>query len=432
VTPCVKHCLGIGAALLSLVAAPARALPPDQIFDRVAPGVWSVKAYAADERLLAGASGVVIAPGKLVTSCRALARARQVQLRRGNAIYDAKLEFPDVERDLCQLDVPGLAVLAPALGTARGLRPGQRLYVVGFSRGNEQSISEGLVSAVSDAATDKERILTTVPASPGLLGAGVFNEEGNLVGVVTASPKDAAATALAVPADWVPEIAARGQAALAARARPAAPGGGPAAGTVIAGLPAAGTAWVYGYAERIFANKQVEVTVRVLRVDDAVVEEAVTAGVQTAKDARRVIDARQSRFIEYPLDSSNTVVELAPYLVAANHDKAPADFPGPVGYPLGSPALPGWVVSIQVEGWEKVTVPAGTFRALRIECTGRRSAPLSSKGGLLAGRFKMNVWFAPEVKRLVRMEHKVWSADSFAPTLINDNLLELTSYRPPS
>jgi S1-C subfamily serine protease len=195
----------------------AHALPPDQIYDRVAPAVWSVKAYAAEEKLLASASGVAVAPGKLVTSCQVLARARQVQVRRGNSIYDAKLEFPDIERDLCQLDVPGLTAPALTVGSARGLRPGQRLYVVGFSRGNEQSIGEGLVSAVSEAGSAKERIQTTVPAAPGLRGAGVFDEEARLVGVVTASPADAAASTFAVPADWLAELGARGGAALAAR-----------------------------------------------------------------------------------------------------------------------------------------------------------------------------------------------------------------------
>jgi S1-C subfamily serine protease len=214
-----------GVAVLLQAATFAVALPPDQLYERVSPGVWQVKAYAAEEKLLASASGVVVAPGKVVTSCQVLARARQVQLRRGNAIFDAKLEFPDVERDLCQLDVPGLSAPAPALGSARGLRPGQRLYVVGFARGNEQSLGEGLVSALADGGSDKERLQTTVPASPGLRGAGVFDEEARLVGIVTSSPRDAAASTFALPADWLAELAARGQAALAARASPPAAGG---------------------------------------------------------------------------------------------------------------------------------------------------------------------------------------------------------------
>jgi hypothetical protein len=415
-----------------LAPTSAYALPPDQIFDRVAPGVWSVKAYSAEEKLLASASGIVVAPGKLVTSCQVLARARQVQLRRGNTIFDAKLEFPDVERDLCQLDVPGLAAPAPAVGSARALKPGQRLYVVGFARGNEQSIGEGLVSTLSEAGSSKERIQTTVPASAGLLGAGVFDEEARLVGIVTSSPKDAAATAFAVPAEWLAELAGRGEAALAARAKPAAAGGaGPSASAAAPGLPAAGTTWVYGFNQRIFSRGQVDLTVRVLRVSDTIVEEAVTANAPGAKDVRRVVEARQSQFVEYPISPSDAVTELAPYLLAASGGKVPADIGNPGGYPIGSPGLPSWLARATVLGWEQVTVPAGTFRALRVRVTGQRSAPIGGRTAF-AGRFEMSAWYAPDVNRVVRQEHRVWTADGISPVLAVDEVLELTSYRPPS
>ena len=91
---------------LLLTCGAAQALPPDQIFDRASALTWQVRALGANEQLLGAASGIAVAPGKLLTSCGALARAQQVQLRRGNAIYDAKLEAPDIARDLCQLDVP--------------------------------------------------------------------------------------------------------------------------------------------------------------------------------------------------------------------------------------------------------------------------------------------------------------------------------------
>ena len=55
-----------------------------------------------------------------------LARARQVSLRQGHTIFEARLEYPDVERDLCQLDVPGMTAAVAPLGSARGLRIGQR------------------------------------------------------------------------------------------------------------------------------------------------------------------------------------------------------------------------------------------------------------------------------------------------------------------
>lgn len=427
-TKCIAR-LGC-TVMLAHAATMAHALPPDQIFDRVAPSVWSVKTYSAEERLLSSASGVVVAPGKVVTSCQVLARARLVQLRRGNTIYEAKLEAPDVERDLCQLDVPGLSAPTPAVGTVRGLRTGQRLYVVGFSRGNEQSLGEGLVSAIADSGTGRDRIETTVPASAGLRGAGVFDDEARLVGVVTFSPPDAPATVLAVPADWLAEVTARGQAALAARATAAAPARATAS-TAYAGLPAAGTVWTYGFIEKIFSRRQIELSVRVLRVDGSIVEEAVTATGSTGGDTRRVINAPESRFVQHALSSTVSVTELAPYFLAASTNKAPAVVGDPAGYPIGSPGLPSWIAKATVQGWDQVAVTGGTFKALRVDVAGRRSVAIGGRTSW-AGRFEMSVWYAPDIKRIVRLEHRVWTADGVSPMLATHEVLELLSYRPPS
>lgn len=426
-------CVGRAACVIALVcaAAPARALPPDQIYERVSPSVWLVKTYTADERLLASASAVVVAPGKAVTSCQVLAHARLVQLRRGHMIFEAKLEFPDVERDLCQLDVPGLGAPDSTPGTARRLRIGQRLYLVGFRRGNEQSLSEGLVSAVSETDSDKQRIQTTVPAAPGLLGAGLFDEEAHLVGIVTNSPKDAATTAFAVPADWLVALPARGRAALDARAKAPTPSVRAASAAGVApGMPAQGTAWIYAFTEKVFSRKQIEVTVRALRVEGTIVEEAVTSTAPGSVEARRVTDTATTNFLVYPLNAGASMVELAPYLLAAGGGDAAIELKNPKGYPRGSPGLPGWVSVADVQGWEQISVAAGNFRAIRIDAKGHRSAAIGGRS-VAAGRFTMSVWYAPDVKRIVRLEHRVWTADGLSPMLASNEVVELLAYRPP-
>jgi S1-C subfamily serine protease len=414
---------------LCLLAAcgAAQALAPDQIFERASAATWQVRALAADEKLLTAASGVAVAPGKILTSCQVLARARQLQLRRGNTIYDAKLESPDVERDLCQLDVPGLSASAPVIGSARGLRPGRRLFVIGYGLGNAVTLGEGLVSAVHDAGAANERIQTTIPAARGLLGAGVYDEEARLVGVVTTSPKEAAATVFAVPADWVPEVAARGAAALAARSKTAA---STAAASASPGMPAAGTVWVYGFVDRQFSGRQTEISVQVLRVDGQVVEESVTAA--AGQSARRVVSTADMRFHEHAVSSNAILLELAPYLLPANGGKAPVSIDGVTGYPQGGHGLAAWVYRTNVLEWEQVTVPAGTFRALRVEVDGRRERPPPTQN-MVAGSFRITTWYAPEVRRIVRLEHRMWGG-AFAVGRgqpIGEDVVELISYRPP-
>ena len=58
--------------------------------------------------------------------------------------------------------------------------------------------------------------------------------------------------------------------------------------------------------------------------------------------------------------------------------------------------------SVTVEGWEEVTVPAGTFKALKVSSlTYYRRVDGGGSGG---GRIVFNYWYAPEVGRPVRIE----------------------------
>lgn len=53
---------------------------------------------------------------------------------------------------------------------------------------------------------------------------------------------------------------------------------------------------------------------------------------------------------------------------------------------------------VKVIGWEEVTVPAGKFRALRIESEG----PFQRVDKAIAGTAKETAWYVPQVKRYVK------------------------------
>jgi len=197
------------------------------------------------------------------------------------------------------------------------------------------------------------------------------------------------------------------------------------------GLPAPGTSWIYGFVDRMFRGQQ-EVTVRVLRTDGAVIEEAVTANAQGAKAAQRVVDTREPRFLEHALGGSALLIEIAPYLLAAHEGKGTPQIQGATGYPHGHANLAPWVVTARERGWERLTVPAGTFQALRVELDGRREREVSAHGQ--TGRFSITAWYSPEVKRLVKVEHKTWPTSVFdrGGAQNGHDVLELVAYRPPS
>lgn len=430
---CVAACC---ALLLAMAAWPARALDPSQLFEKVSPSIWIVLTYDAAEKSTSLGSAVVIDAGRLITNCHVIAKSKVILLRRANVMYEAKLEHRDQARDLCQLQVENFNAPAVTMRSAKDLKVGERVYAIGNPKGLEVTLSEGLISGLrplsdSGATGGGTLVQTSAAISAGSSGGGLFDAEGRLVGITTFGWRDAQNLNVALPTDWIAQIRERMQAALATRDRRAASAGGARVSNAAPGLPAPGTAWSYAFVERVFSRQRIEVTVRTLQVDDTVVEETITANAPGAKFERRVVDARAYRFLEFPLGASNALVELSPYLVAVNEGSAPSAAQNADGYPLGGVGLPTWDVSIAVGGWEEITVPAGKFRALRVDVAGRRSAPIGGRTSF-AGRFEMKVWYAQEVNRVVRQVHQVWTADGISPTLAADELLELVAYRPPS
>jgi hypothetical protein len=95
----------------------------------------------------------------------------------------------------------------------------------------------------------------------------------------------------------------------------------------------------------------------------------------------------------------------------------PLSFPLQVGktwsFSYGIVPEPGRVIQIDqtaiVEGWESVTVPAGTFRALKIVHRGRYSAQESIHAW--SGNIQETYWYAPDALRVVKMEYRDTNGD---------------------
>lgn len=204
-------------------------------------------------------------------------------------------------------------------------------------------------------------------------------------------------------------------------------------GSVPARLPATGSTWSYELSERVYGRKKLRFTVRATAVDDQVVEERISVGgAGSSRIARRSVGALETRFLEYSVDGGAAILEFAPYFLAARGDKAGLARITGDGYPTGDEPAVEWRIDSQPPAWEHVTVPAGTFRSLRVRIEGRRKREIKTMHPV-AVRFVVFAWYAPEVGRVIRLEHRTWSgavAASGAP--MSDELIELVAFRPPS
>lgn len=403
------RCLPAAIGLLCIVATPAIAVGAEPSLSTVSQSIFAVRTYGPQEAPLGAGLGVVIAPGQVVTACQVLAGARSIAVRRENVSYGASLEAPDVERGLCLLKVPNLS--SPAAQIASGAAPGFGQKVLAASvAGSAVSLRQATVAGLQAAANGKlDRIEASVAPEDGATGGGLFDEAGRLVGILVGPAGPAAARAqlrqAAVPASWIPEIRARGAAALAGY-RPAAPAAAPAptsapagvqpsaaAGVPIganAGSPRVGEEWRYQLTDTLTGTRQ-EVRYRVDRIENDRV-------IFNQGGRIELMDGRVDR-IATPAGGEFDAAAPPGGWVPANLKVGNR---WRVSYRQAGTGFETQLDGVAT-GESTVRVAAGAYRAIRITYDGYVQRPFYGFGSNGAGPvpYKAVVWYAPELSRVV-------------------------------
>lgn len=199
-----------------LGAGMAHAAAPDKLYATLSPSVWRVVAMDAAGKPFAQGSAVVIAPETLLTNCHVLAKASSFVVRQDTVVVPARLQYIDIERDMCQITARTLKAPAVRMGDSDKVAVGQRIYTLGNPLGMELTLSDGLVSAMRHDDNHKLKyIQISAPISPGSSGGGLFDEDGALIGITSAGMEKGQNLNLAIPIRWQQELAERSKAALA-------------------------------------------------------------------------------------------------------------------------------------------------------------------------------------------------------------------------
>jgi 2-alkenal reductase len=222
--------------------SPRPALASDEralvsLFENAAPSVVQVVAVArslgtmggrGNVREIGGGSGFVWdTNGHVVTNFHVVEQAPGLMVRLADGqSYPAQVVGVAPNQDLAVLRVSGANLPPPiAIGTSADLRVGQRAYAIGNPFGLDQTLTEGIVSALNrrlPTETGREIdavIQTDAPINPGNSGGPLLDSAGRVIGVNTAiySPSGASAgIGFAIPVDTVnrvvPQIIATGRA----------------------------------------------------------------------------------------------------------------------------------------------------------------------------------------------------------------------------
>jgi hypothetical protein len=183
-------------------------LTPAQIFRMASPSIVVVETYDDAGNQVAQGSGVAVPHQQVVTNCHVFEDATTAKVVYSMRSFEASLLFSDVERDLCTLQVPGLAAPSAKFGNTATLEVGDKAYAIGAPKGFTLTLTDGLISSVRPVAGGN-LLQTSAAISPGSSGGGLFNSRAELLGITTLYFKDSPQLNFAVPVEWIFELPER-------------------------------------------------------------------------------------------------------------------------------------------------------------------------------------------------------------------------------
>ncbi len=153
-------------------------------------------------------SGVIIRPNIVATNCHVVNEGGGIVVYKSvdrradpDTPFSAAIRRSDEDRDFCLLDVNGLWGVPAAVRRYDTLKVGEDVYGLGAPQGLDLSLSDGLVSQLREVRGNRV-IQTNAAVSPGSSGGGLFDNEGNLVGITTFGlTGDAENINFAIPSD---------------------------------------------------------------------------------------------------------------------------------------------------------------------------------------------------------------------------------------
>lgn len=169
------------ATAIQLVLGDGVELKPQVVFEKASGAVYVV---TVGENL---GSAVAIGERELLTNCHVVENATAVTLEREGIRFPATLVSANAKADRCVLKTGDTVAPLPKWVRVRpyaDVKVGERVFSIGAPHGLELSLAEGIVS--SKRVEGKGRVFqTSAPISPGSSGGGLFDAQGNLIGITT-------------------------------------------------------------------------------------------------------------------------------------------------------------------------------------------------------------------------------------------------------
>ena len=163
--------------------------------------VVRVRAVSAEGAVKVG-SGVVTGPGQVATACHCTRGATTIEIEHGAIRSPAVAQVGSQYHDLCLLTARQVDAPAAPMRSSEDLNPGEIVIAVGFQGGEHAVEIRGSVAALYPY-DDGHVIRTTAPFDFGSSGGGLFDQLGNLVGILAFKARNGDNLHFALPTEWL-------------------------------------------------------------------------------------------------------------------------------------------------------------------------------------------------------------------------------------
>ena len=183
-------------------SAPAT-LTPAQIAVRATPAVVSIRGPRS-----LGTGFVVREDGWIATNLHVIAGARELMV-----VLPDRTEYRvrevlaiDEKRDLAIIGVQATKLPRLTLGDSDAVRAGDPVVAIGHPLGLEDTVSNGLVSAVRILDPSVTVLQISAPIAPGSSGGPLFNDQGQVIGIAAAVSRQGQNLNFGVPVSYLKRL----------------------------------------------------------------------------------------------------------------------------------------------------------------------------------------------------------------------------------
>ena len=190
--------------LMITCAQPALALDQQKILESLQ-SVVMIRGYN-DKGGVSYGSGVVVDENKVITNCHIFRSTKKPWISRGEDSYAINSVQADRWHDLCLVAASNLPFKPAPLGKGNKIKRGMEVLAIGHSNGVPNALTSAGVVKTTYEFEGGRVIRSSAKFLMGASGSGIFDLQGNLLGINTFKTPGRPAYFYSLPIEWLANL----------------------------------------------------------------------------------------------------------------------------------------------------------------------------------------------------------------------------------